>query len=118
MRHNKKKGMQMNMQRDHAAAMLRGLATSVILFEKIKTTEGRAKRVQPLVEKLITYSKGENKMNAIRLISRVVLDKNAGKKLMEVLNERYKERNGGYTRITKLGFRPGDKAPYVQIQLV
>lgn len=118
MRHQKKKGLKMNMQRDHATALLRNLATSVILYEKVKTTEGRAKRVQPIVESLITYSKEENKMNAIRKIKKIVFDDNAGKKLIEVLAGKYSDRNGGYTRITKLGFRSGDAAPYVQIQLV
>ena len=57
-------------------------------------------------------------MNAIRQINETVFDKNAGKKLMEVLKERYKEREGGYTRIIKTGFRSGDAAPTVSIQLV
>ncbi len=108
----------MNMQKDHAAALLRNLATSIILYEKVTTTASRAKRVQPIVENLITAAKTKDIMNAIRQINETVFDKNAGKKLMEVLKERYKERDGGYTRIIKTGFRSGDAAPTVSIQLV
>ena len=108
----------MNMQRDHAALLLRNMATSVILYEKVKTTAGRAKRVRPIVEDLITKAKTKDTRNAIRQISQVVMDPNASKKLLEVLKERYKSRNGGYTRIVKLGFRSGDAAEVVSIQLV
>ncbi len=108
----------MNMQRDHREALLRNLATSVILFEKVKTTVGRAKQVRPIVEDLITKAKTKTPVAAIRQINQVVQDPNAGKKLVEVLKERYKERNGGYTRIVKLGFRAGDAAEMVSIQLV
>ena len=108
----------MNMQRDHRTALLRNLATSIILFEKVKTTVGRAKQVRPIVEGLITKAKTREAVAAIRQINRVVQDDNAGKKLIEVLKERYKERNGGYTRIVKLGYRAGDAAEMVSIQLV
>lgn len=117
MRHNKK-NLKMNMQRDERKALLRNMATSIILYEKVSTTAGKAKQVRPVVEGLITSAKGENVMNAIRQINEVVLDKNAGKKLIEVLRERYKDRNGGYTRVIKTGHRKGDAAPTVSIQLV
>lgn len=106
------------MQRDHRKALLRNLATSIILFEKVKTTASRAKQVRPIVERLITKAKTQNTMMAIRQIDRVVLDPNAGKKLIEVLKERFKDRNGGYTRIIKLGYRAGDAAEMVSIQLL
>lgn len=108
----------MNMQRDHREALLRNLATSVILFEKVKTTVGRAKQVRPIVEGLITKAKTKSSVVAIRQINQIVQDPNAGKKLLEVLKDRYKERNGGYTRIVKLGFRAGDAAEMVSIQLL
>ncbi|MEK7145862.1 MAG: 50S ribosomal protein L17 [Patescibacteria group bacterium] len=117
MRH-KKKNLKMNMQRDERAALLRNLATSVILFEKVKTTASRARQVKPVVEKLITTAKGSDKMHAIREINKVIFDKQAGKKLVDVLSERYKDRPGGYTRTLKVGFRSGDSAPVVQLQLV
>lgn len=108
----------MNMQRDHREALLRNLATSIILFEKVKTTVARAKQVRPIVEGLITKAKTKSSVVAIRQINQIVQDPNAGKKLLEVLKDRYKERNGGYTRIVKLGFRAGDAAEMVSIQLV
>ena len=108
----------MNMQRDHRIALLRNLATSIILFEKVETTVGRAKQVRPIVERLITKAKTRSSVAAIRQINQIVQDPNAGKKLLEVLKERYKDRNGGYTRIVKLGFRAGDAAEMVSIQLV
>ena len=117
MRHNKK-NLKMNMQRDERKALLRNLATSIILYEKVETTAGRARQVRSVVEGLITDSKDESVMNAIRKISEVILDKNASKKLIEVLKERYKTREGGYTRILKTGYRKGDGAPTVSIQLV
>ena len=106
------------MQRDQRKAVLRSLATSVILFEKVKTTAGRARQVRPIVEDLITKAKTKDARNAIRQIGQIVLDPNASKKLLEVLKDRYKERSGGYTRVVKLGFRAGDAAEVVSIQLV
>lgn len=108
----------MNMQRDHAAALLRNLATSIILYEKVETTASKAKMVRPIVENLITIAKEKDTMNAIRQINQVVFDQNAGKKLLEVLRDRYKSRKGGYTRILKTGYRKGDAAPTVSIQLI
>ncbi len=106
------------MQRDHLKLMLRNLATSIILHESVKTTRAKAKMVQPIVEQLITKAKMKDTQNAIRQIGKVVLDENASRKLLEVLKERYKERSGGYTRIIKVGYRSGDAAEMVQIQLV
>ena len=106
------------MQRDHRAAVLRSLATSIILFEKVKTTTTRAKQVQPMVDDLITKAKTKDTVNAIRQINKVVFDDKASRKLLEVLKDRYKDRPGGYTRIVKLGNRAGDAAEMVSIQLV
>jgi len=117
MRHQKK-NLKMNMQRDRRQSVLRSMATSLILFEKIKTTECRAKQVRGIVENLITKAKTKTTHTAIRAIGAVVFDKNASKKLLEVLKERYKERSGGYTRIVKMGFRVGDSAKVVSLQLV
>jgi len=117
MRHKKKK-KSLNMERDHRGLMLRNLATSIILHEKVKTTLTRAKQVAPIVEDLITTVKEKDAVNAIRKLNTIVLDKKAGKKLMEVLKDRYKDRKGGYTRIVKLGHRAGDSAEMVQISLV
>lgn len=106
------------MERSHRKAVLRNLATSIILFESVKTTPAKAKQVVPMVEKLITTAKGKDTMNVIRQIDRVVFDKNAGKKLIEELGVRYKDRNGGYVRVVKAGNRAGDNAPQVLVQLI
>ncbi|MFZ2310579.1 MAG: 50S ribosomal protein L17 [Patescibacteria group bacterium] len=97
--------------------MLRNLASSIMLYEKVKTTRAKAAAVRPLVEKLITISKVGD-LNARRSLLEVLLQKNAVLKAMEVLSIRYKERNGGYTRTIKLGTRQGDGAEMVQIELV
>ena len=106
------------MQRDHRAALIRNLATSIILFEKCKTTVARAKAVRPIVEDLISKAKNKEPREAIRQINQIVFDKNATRKLLEVLKVRYADRTGGYTRVVKMGHRNGDAAQVVQIQLV
>lgn len=98
-------------------ALLRGLAESVILYEKIKTTEAKAKAVRPLVEKMITVGKTNN-LASRRKLKSFFYTENAIKKILEVLGPRFKERKGGYTRIIKIGQRKGDGARIAQIELV
>jgi len=98
-------------------ALLRNLATSLILYEKMKTTETKAKFVRPYVEKLITLGK-KNDLHARRELLSKLYDGSAVKKVLENLSPRYKERKGGYLRITKLGFRQGDAAKIVRIEFV
>ena len=97
--------------------MLRNLASSILLYEKVKTTKAKAQAVRPLVEKVITSSKAGD-LTARRGLIKILLQKNAVKKSLEVLGVRYKTRPGGYTRTTKLGPRAGDGAEMVQIELV
>lgn len=97
--------------------MLRNLASSILLYEKVKTTKAKAQAVRPLVERLITSSR-EGTLASRRGLAKVLLQKKAIKKTMDVLGERYKTRPGGYTRIIKLGTRTGDGAEIVQIELV
>ncbi|MCX6799572.1 MAG: 50S ribosomal protein L17 [Candidatus Falkowbacteria bacterium] len=97
--------------------MLRNLASSVIMYEKVQTTEAKAKVIKPFVEKLITLSK-ENTLTARRKLIKTLPQVLAIQKLMEVLGVKYKERPGGYTRITKIGNRVGDGSKIVQIELV
>lgn len=97
--------------------MLRNLASSILLYEKVKTTKAKAQAVRPLVEKAITASKAGD-LAARRGLLKVLLQKNAVKKSLEVLGARYQKRAGGYTRIVKLGVRAGDGAEMVQIELV
>lgn len=97
--------------------MLRNLASSILIYEKVKTTKAKAQAVRPLVERMITAAKAGD-LNARRGLIKVLLQKNAIKKSMDVLGDRYRDRKGGYTRIIKLGTRKGDRAEMVQIELV
>ena len=97
--------------------MLRNLASSIILYEKVVTTKAKAKTVKPLLEKMISISK-KGDLNARRALLGVLLQKQAVNKSLEVLAKRYENRPGGYTRITKISNRLGDGAEMVQIELV
>ncbi len=96
---------------------MRGLATSLVIYEKIQTTEAKAKAIKPVIEKYITLSK-KNDLQARRRLLSYFYWESAVKKLLEVIGPRYKDRKGGYTRIIKLGTRPGDRARVVQLELV
>lgn len=98
-------------------ALLRNLATSIVLFEKVKTTRAKAKAVCPLVERMITTGKTGGLVGR-RKLSSFFYSENAAKKVIEELGPRYKNRAGGYTRITNLVRREGDGAEMVQIELV
>jgi len=97
--------------------MLRNLATSIILYEKVKTTQTKAKTVKPIVEKLITDSKKQSLPVAMRALNAYLSDKNASKKLARELLKRYEKKQSGFLRIIPLGYRAGDAAPMVQIEL-
>lgn len=98
-------------------ALLRDLATSVVVYESVKTTEAKAKAVRPVVERLITKAK-KGDLAARRQLLSFFTTEQPVKKLMDVLGPRYEKRQGGYTRITKLGHRQGDGADIAQIELV
>lgn len=116
MRH-KKKGKILDRKSAPRKALLRSLATNLVLYEKIKTTEAKAKAVKPMVEKLITKGKAGD-LHARRELMKVLYVDGAVKKVLTELSPRYKERKGGYTRITKLGVRVGDGAKIVQLEFV
>lgn len=116
MRHYKKK-ITLDRKKGPREALLKNLAASVILYEKIKTTLAKAKAVQPLVEKMITVGKKQN-LAARRHLLSFFPTENPVKKIMEDLSPRYANRSGGYTRIIKLGTRQGDGATVAQIELV
>ncbi len=97
--------------------MLKNLASSVLIYEKVKTTQAKAKAVKPFVEKLISAAKIGD-LTARRKLIKALPQKMAIKKAMEILGARYKDRKGGYTRIVKIGRRQGDGAEMVQIELV
>jgi large subunit ribosomal protein L17 len=113
MRHLKKK--KIGSGKDHARKLVRSLAASAIVYEKIQTTEARAKITRQLVERLITKGKKDDLHNKRQIFS--ALPMNAARKVIEVLGPRYKERKGGYTRIVRLG-RAKDGMPKVQLELV
>ena len=98
-------------------ALLRNLATSIILYEKVKTTKAKARFVRPMVEKAITIGKAKT-VSARRQLHRMFMVENVVKKLQEELGPKYLARKGGYTRVTALGRRQGDAAEIVQIELV
>lgn len=116
MRHQKKKKI-LDRKKAPREMMLRNLAASILLYEKVKTTQAKAKAVKPLVEKLISISK-ENNLITKRKLVEILPQELAIKKLLEVLGKRYKDKNGGYTRIVKLKTRSGDGAAIVQIELI
>jgi large subunit ribosomal protein L17 len=117
MRHKVKK-IKLGSDKDHTKAIIKNLAMSVIIYEKVKTTSKKAKAVQPVVEQLINIGKKSEKKHAIREIDRLLQHENSSRKILEILVAKYKDRPSGYTRITKLGYRNGDNAPVVQIELV
>lgn len=98
-------------------ALLENLATSVILYEKVVTTQSKAKAVKPLVERLITRGKVKSVHNKQQL-GRFLHDKKAIQKILDVLGPKYKDRKGGYCRIIKIAQRQGDGAMMAQIELV
>ncbi|MBN2095824.1 50S ribosomal protein L17 [Candidatus Peregrinibacteria bacterium] len=112
------KSTRINRDEAHLDAMLRNMVTSIILYEKVKTTRAKAKLVKPLVEKVISATRKQSPVQAMRSLNRYLSDKNASVKLVKELKDRYKDRSSGFVRLTHLGFRVGDAAPMVQIELV
>ena len=113
-------GMQhrkLNRTTAHRKALFMNLANALILHEQINTTLPKAKEIRPFVEKIITVAKEDNLHNR-RLVHAILRDEANVKKLFEVLGVRFKERNGGYIRIMKNGFRTGDNAPMAVIAFV
>ena len=101
----------------HRRAMYRNLVTDLLRYEKITTTEVKAKEVRGLAEKIITLGK-EGGLHSRRQALSFILDKKVADKVFAELAPKYAERPGGYTRITKLGPRLGDGAAMVQLELV
>jgi large subunit ribosomal protein L17 len=97
--------------------MLRNLVTSLLEHEKVKTTDAKAKELRPLAEKLIGLAK-RGDLHARRQALSVVRKPDLVKKLFETLSPRYQSRTGGYLRIVKVGYRPGDGAPVSLVELI
>ena len=101
----------------HRQAMLRNMVTSLFAHERIITTEAKAKELRRLADKMVSLAK-KGTLHARRQALAVIRDKEVVKRLFSEIRERYVDRNGGYTRIIKYGFRRGDGAPLVVIELV
>ena len=101
----------------HRRAMSRNMVTSLFSFERITTTQAKAKEVRRAAEKLITRSKVDSVHNR-RIAAKYIQDEKILNKLFTELGPRMKDRNGGYTRILKIGFRQGDAADMVILELV
>ena len=110
-------GRRLNRSSGYRRAMYRNLVTDLLGYEKITTTEARAKQVRSLAEKMITLGK-DGKLHSHRQALAFIFSKRVTDKVFAELASRYAERPGGYTRITKLGPRLGDNAPMVQLELV
>ena len=121
MRH-RVKSVRLNRPRHQLKALVRSLATSLILRESVETTRDKAKLARELVDRVIARAKLKvsqgDTMNAIRFIQKHLLDENASKKVIEQLVTRYKDRPSGFTRITNTRIRTGDAAQMVQFQLL
>jgi large subunit ribosomal protein L17 len=107
----------LNRTAEHRRAMFANLAAALIKHEQIVTTLPKAKDLRPIIEKLVTLGK-RGGLHARRQAIAEIRDVAMVKKLFDVLGPRYKERNGGYTRVMKAGFRFGDSAPVGVIEFV
>lgn len=116
MRHQKS-GRRLGMPGDRRRALLRGLMSSLLRHEHIKTTEARAKELRPRIERLITLGKTGD-LHSRRQALKYLPDALMVEKLFAEVGPRYTDRPGGYTRIIKIGQRKGDAAEIVQIELV
>ena len=116
MRHGNR-GRKLNRTHEHRSAMFANMAAALIKHEQISTTLPKAKDLRPIVEKLVTLAKKGGLHARRQAISQIGDEEQVGK-LFGVLADRYRARNGGYTRVLKAGFRHGDSAPMAVIELV
>jgi large subunit ribosomal protein L17 len=116
MRH-KISGRNLSRPTEHRWALYRGQVTALLTYEKITTTEAKAKEVRSLAEKMITLGK-DGSLASRREAVAFITDKKIVDKLFTEIAPSYADRSGGYTRLLKLGPRPGDNAPMVKIELV
>ncbi len=112
-----KKGYRLGGSPAHQKLMIRNLAADVIVNGKIKTTEAKAKEVKPVIDRMITIAK-KGDLAAKRRVLSELNNEEAVYKLFSEIAPKYGERNSGYTRIIKMGYRRGDAALMVQIELV
>lgn len=112
-----KKGRRLGGSPAHQRAILANLARALIEHERIKTTQAKAREVQPLVDKLVGLAK-RGDLHARRQALAIIPDRDVVHKLFAEIGPRYEDREGGYTRVVKIGPRQGDSAPMAVIELV
>ena len=117
MRHQVKKN-RLSRPRGQRRLLVGNLATSLILHGKIQTTKARAKAIQPIIDKLIITAKTKDKRIAIQTVGKILQTEASSKILFDQLVKKYQDRATGFTKISDIGFRAGDSAPLVQIELM
>ena len=116
MRHQRA-GRKLGRTTTHRWAMFRNMLTSFFEWEKIETTSAKAKELRPLAEKMITFGK-RGDLAARREVLKLIASKKIVRKLFDEIAPKFKSRSGGYTRIIRAGFRPGDSAPMSIIEII
>jgi large subunit ribosomal protein L17 len=116
MRH-RHKGRQLGRTMAHRRAMLRNMATSLFKHDRVVTTHTKAKELRPFAERLITLAR-RGDLHARRQVQRHIRDRNVAGKLFQEIGPRFAARPGGYTRILRVGHRPGDGAELARIELL
>jgi large subunit ribosomal protein L17 len=116
MRHQKT-GRKLSRRKSHRTAMLANLAASLIKHGRVRTTEAKAKEIRPFVERLITFAK-RGTLHDRRTVYSRIRDGEAVQRLFDVIGPTFTNRQGGYTRILKLGFRQGDNSPIALIEIL
>jgi large subunit ribosomal protein L17 len=116
MRH-RKAGYKLGREKGHRDALLRNLVTNVIEVERVVTTITKAKAAQPLVDRMITLAR-QDSLHARRQAAQFLRTPEAVQKLFDKLGTRFGQRNGGYTRVVRLGFRKGDGSETAMLELV
>jgi large subunit ribosomal protein L17 len=114
---HRKTGRKLSRTGSHRKALLRNMVTSLLEHEQIRTTDAKAKELRGVADKMITLGK-RGTLHARRQALETIRSKDVTSKLFDELADRFRERAGGYTRIIKLGQRPGDAAPMSIIELV
>ena len=107
----------LNRTSEHRKALIKNMLNSLVKYEQITTTLPKAKVLKPQADKLITLGKKDTLQNIRRIISKLQ-DEGSASKVRKTLSKRYENRNGGYTRIIKAGFRYGDNAPMAVVEFV
>lgn len=116
MRHRKKRKI-LSRGTSELRLLVRNLAKSFFTYEKIRTTETKAKLIRPVIEKIITIGK-KNDLHSRRKIIKIIDNNKLASKIIKDISPKYATRNGGYTKIIKLGKRIGDNASLVEIKLI